>query len=152
MNIFYYDYDDNCILSNQQSNYLYKMSYVSLFSVFASLFLKNIYISLVPSSVLLSSIYYWKKPDYSIRRYIDMVTVKLSLTYYFYIAHKYNIYSYIFFMLLLPINSYFVGLYYYNKDNWKSTFFHSGTHILGNIGNIYLYYHLCRLNLSENNT
>lgn len=140
-----YDYDDNCILNNEQCYYLYKTSFFSLISVFASLFLKNIFVSLVPSSVFLSSIYYWKKPDYSIRRYIDMLCVKFSLGYYLYIAYRYQVYSYIFYMLSLPITSYCIGKHYYNKDNWKSTYFHSGVHIFANIGNIYLYYHLYHL-------
>lgn len=145
MNTLCYNYDNNCILNNEQCYYLYKTSYVTLFVGFASLILKNVYISLVPFSVFLTSVYYWKKPDYSIRRYIDMICVKCCLSYYLYIAYKYYIYSYIFYMLCFPCTSYVIGIYYYNKNNWISTYFHSGVHILANIGNIYLFYNLYNL-------
>jgi len=50
---------------------------------------KNHYdLALVPGGVFLTSINYWRCPDYSWRRYLDMIYVKLALIYQIYRAYN----------------------------------------------------------------
>jgi len=128
------------ILTEEQSSYIYRISYLSLISFVYALVTKQYTVILVPGSVFLTSIHYWKRPDYSYRRYLDMFVVKSALLYQTYMAYGAQ-YSYEYYTFIcLALSLYPVGIYYYKKkDYWKSTYAHMGLHIVANIGNIILY-------------
>ena len=128
------------ILDKEQYIYIYNTSYLSLLSFIYAIYRNHYNLAAVPGSVFLTSIHYWKKPDYSYRRYLDMAVVKTALVYQHYIAYNAE-YSKIYYTIfLLAMASYPIGIYYYNKkDYWKSTYAHILLHLLANIGNIILY-------------
>ena len=97
-------------------------------------------LAIVPGSVFITSIHYWKRPDYSYRRYLDMVVVKTALIYQNYVAYNAEYSTIYYTILLFALLSYPVGIYYYHKkDYWKSTYAHISLHIIANVGNIVLY-------------
>ena len=128
------------ILTKEQANYIYNASYLSLCSFLYALYRSHYSLAIVPGSVFLSSIHYWKHPDYSYRRYLDMAVVKTALIYQSYTVYNAEYANMYYATLLLAIMSYPVGIYYYHKgDHWKSTYAHMLLHILGNIGNVLIY-------------
>jgi len=128
------------ILEEEQYILIYRISYISLFSTLYATYNTHYNLALCPGSIFLTSIHYWKKPDYSYRRYLDMVVVKSAIIYQYYMAYnaQYAILHYSIFTL--GILAYPVGIYYYNKkDYWKSTYAHITLHLLANIASIILY-------------
>jgi hypothetical protein len=98
------------------------------------------HLAIVPGSVFLTSTHYWKKPDYSYRRYLDMVVVKTAAVYQYYMVYNAEHANLYYTILFFGILSYPVGIYYYHKkDYWKSTYAHMLLHILANIGNFVVY-------------
>jgi hypothetical protein len=128
------------ILEKEQYIILYRVSYLSLFSAVYAFYRAHYHLAIVPGSVFLSSIHYWKKPDYSYRRYLDMTVVKSAVIYQHYMAYNAEYANMYYTILYIAMLSYPIGLYYYNKkDYWKSTYAHMMLHIMANIGNIVLY-------------
>ena len=128
------------ILEKEQYTVLYRVSYLSLFSAVYAFYREHYHLAIVPGSVFLSSIHYWKKPDYSYRRYLDMTVVKSAVIYQHYMAYNAEYANMYYTILYIAMLSYPIGLYYYNKkDYWKSTYAHMMLHIVANIGNIVLY-------------
>ena len=90
--------------------------------------------------VFLTSIHYWKYPDYSYRRYLDMAVTKTTVLYQFYTAINAQ-YRYPYLYLWgIGILAYIYGIYQFSKkDYWKSTYCHMTLHIFGNAACIVLY-------------
>jgi hypothetical protein len=128
------------ILEKEQYIILYRVSYLSLFSALYAFYMTHYSLAIVPGSVFLSSIHYWKKPDYSYRRYLDMAVVKTAVIYQHYMAYNAQYANMYYGILYVAMLSYPIAVYYYNKkDYWKSTYAHMMLHIIANIGNIVLY-------------
>jgi hypothetical protein len=119
---------------------IYRISYFSLLSALYAYYRSHYRLVVVPGSVFLTSINYWRKPEYSWRRDLDITVVKLALLYQCYMAQNSQYSKEYYTIVLVGCLCYPVGVYYYNKkDYWRSTFFHSLVHLLGNISNIVLY-------------
>ena len=128
------------ILSKNQYMYLYKSSYITIITILYALYQNQYIFAIMDACVLLTSINYWRKPDYSWRRYLDMTIVKIALVYHCIVAYN-NTCTMYYIITSIAILCYIISIYYYKiNKNWKSTFFHVLLHIIGNIGNIVLYY------------
>lgn len=128
------------ILDKTQYMCIYRISYLSLLSFAYALYRTHYHLALVPGSVFLTSIHYWKYPTYSYRRYLDMVVVKISLFYQLYTAWNAEYGNAYYTIMTVALAFYPLGVYYYNKkDYWNSTYAHMLLHLLANIGNIVLY-------------
>jgi len=128
------------IIPIEHSILIYRASYFSLVSSLYALYKRQYIISTVPGSVFITSILYWSNPDYSWRRYLDMMVAKTGFIYQLYIAYnaEYSVYYYS--LTTLAALCYPIGIYYYNKkDLLTSTYFHIMIHIFGNIANIVMY-------------
>lgn len=128
------------ILDKQYSLQIYKTSYLCFLTHLYAVYKGHYGISIIPLSVGITSLHYWKNPDYSYRRYLDIIVVKTGLTYQLYIAYfiKHGeLYYYI--MSSIPF-LYFIGIYYHRQKNFAiSTYAHILLHIVANIGNVVLY-------------
>ena len=130
----------NTILDKEQYILIYNTSYISLLSSIYAIYRQHYNLALVPGSVFISSILYWKNPDYSYRRYLDMIAVKCALTYQIYIAYNTHYANIYYISVFLAVSSYFIGIYYYHRQEyWKSTFAHIMLHLIANTGNMILY-------------
>lgn len=129
-----------CILYPEQCRVIYKVSFLSLGSSIYAMYNGHYILSLAPGVVFLTSIHYWKYPDYSYRRYLDMTCVGLALKYHLYKAYK-SEYSIPYYSItFLAVSMYLLGVYYYKKKLfWHSTYAHCGLHILANTANVILY-------------
>ena len=132
--------EDGCILYKEQYYFICKASFLSVASLLYALHRGYYGMALVPGSVFLTSINYWRKPDFSWRRYIDMAVVKTALFCQFVVSFRSNrFWSYNLFMSTSVI-FYLLGIEYYKrKMYWHSTYSHSMLHVIANIGNIILY-------------
>jgi hypothetical protein len=132
--------ESGCLLSKEQSNFIWRVSFLSLFSSIYAFHRGYYDLSLAPGGVFLTSILYWHKPDYSWRRTLDMTYVKIAASYQLIRSYKAQ-YSNMYYLFLFGgICCYQLGIYYYkNNKFWHSTYAHSMLHVLANISNVILY-------------
>ena len=129
------------ILHRNQYVYLWHLSWLAYYNGLYSAYREQPwYIVVCPFGVWLTSINYWRKPDYSWRRYVDISYVQCSLVYQVYRAtrsqYMYQYYS----LTLFAIYLFFLGVHYYKENkHWHSTYAHCGLHIFANIACVFLY-------------
>jgi hypothetical protein len=129
-----------CIFYKQQYNIIYNISYLSLGSCIYAIYNKHYYISICPGGVFLTSINYWRFPDYSWRRYLDLIYVQLALMYQLYKAYNSEYMMYYYLCTFVSIIMYYISNMYYKKEMyWHSIYYHCLLHIFANIANIILY-------------
>jgi hypothetical protein len=132
--------EEGLALPKTQYIFLFRVSNLIITNVLYALHREYYDLAIVPLCVWLSSINYWRKPDYSWRRYLDMACVHIGISYEVYRAYSLehgNMFCYIVFVGCI---CYIVACYYYQKKKyWISTLLHALAHIIGNIGNLYLY-------------
>ncbi len=128
------------ILIPDQYILIYKASWLSLASTLYALHMKHYTLWFVPGSIFLTSINYWRKPDYSWRRYLDIIVTKSMAVYQLSMAYtsEYAVPYYL--VAVLALSFYPIGIYYYKKnDHWKSTYSHIMLHLVCNVCNVILY-------------
>jgi hypothetical protein len=128
------------VFKPEHSIILYRSSYLSAISTLYAFHRGYYHLTVGPGAVFLTSIHYWRDPDYSYRRYLDMVTVQCALWYQniqLYNAEYANVYYMIMLcaIAMFPISQY----YHYRSDHLKSVYFHMMIHILGNTANIVVF-------------
>jgi hypothetical protein len=128
------------LLAKKYSIYLYKSAHLFLISFLYALYRKYYQLAIVPGSILLTSIHYWKNPTYSCRRNLDIVVVHTSIGYQHYMAYHAK-YANLHFVIYLTAAIFFpISIYFYNKKQYYLyTFTHMTLHILSNAANIILY-------------
>jgi hypothetical protein len=130
----------NCIFTQEQYIFFWKISFLSLISCIYAICKNHYDLALVPGGVFLTSINYWRYSDYSWRRYVDMIYVKLALIYQIYRAYNAEYCKLYYLILFITMLFYPLGIYFYKRKlYWYSVYAHSMIHILGNISNIILY-------------
>ena len=130
----------DCILYPEQYTVLYNVSFLCLGSCIYAVYNGHYVISLCPGGAFITSINYWRKPDYSWRRYVDMAYVKMSLIYQLYRAYKSQYMVEYYALMILAISLYPIGVYYHKRKLfWYSTYAHCLLHIVSNIANVILY-------------
>ena len=128
------------ILEKEQYELIYRASYFSIFTLLYAFYRRHWVNAALQLCVTTTSINYWRKPDYSWRRYIDMAAVKSALLYQ--LCYSYNAdYARVYYILTgIGVLCYPIGIYYYKRgDHWKSTYAHLVLHAFANICNIVLY-------------
>ena len=126
----------------EQSNFLWRTSWISILSSIYAVYQKQYTLSLFPTGVLITSINYWHHPDYSWRRYVDIIFVIFAVTYQTRYAFSHNAEHFNTYLIFMgtALQFYLFGIYFYiSKQYWLSTYCHSGLHLLANIANIVLY-------------
>ena len=113
-----YNKDNNYELLPEQSLLIWRTSFLSLGSCIYALYKGHYYIAVVPGGVFITSINYWRRPDYSWRRYLDMAYVKLSLLYQLYHSYRSENRMLYYGILALSISFYPLGLYYHKKKKY----------------------------------
>ena len=127
-------------LNPHQYKFIFNTSFLSIGSFFYAIYNGYYVLSLCPGGVFLTSINYWRKPQYGWRRNLDMTYVFLAFNYQNYMAYRsqYMIQYYI--IILLAICCYpFAKYYSKNHFFWRSAYMHCLLHIIANIANFILY-------------
>jgi hypothetical protein len=66
-------------MSYNYSKFLFYSSFSMLISTLIAIYMNDIYITIYFLLLFLSSINYWRKPEYGIRRNIDLLIVKIGV-------------------------------------------------------------------------
>ena len=128
------------ILPKEQYIFLWRISWLSMFSGIYALYQGYYDLAPVPLGVWLTSINYWRKPDYSWRRYVDMFYVYIALTYQVVRAYKAQNATLYYAILAIGVLFYPIGVFFHKRgDSWLSTLCHGQVHVFGNISNVILY-------------
>jgi len=122
------------------AKYLFYLSFLSIFSGCFALYRGYWDLACVPLGVGLNSLNYWRKPDYSWRRYVDMAYVAISCLWQSLRALDAENRMAFYTILGISISAFYPGTVYHKKGRLViSTGLHSVVHIGGNISNIVLY-------------
>ena len=108
--------ENGCVLYDEQCRFIYKVSFLSLFSSLYAPYRGHYDLALAPGGVFLTSINYWKKPDYSWRRYVDMAYVKMAISYQMYRAYNADNARLYYVILFFSVCCYEIGSRYYKKN------------------------------------
>ena len=130
------------VLPPDQSRFLWRLSWLSLASGVYGITQGHYDLVVVPIGVWLTSINYWRTPDYGWRRYVDISFVHVSLSYHLFLSlkaeHRFQYWA----CLSAAISFYPLGCYFHSRKDgsrWPSTLCHGMVHILANISNVILY-------------
>ncbi len=128
------------ILDREQARCLYYTSYLSLLSLTYAIYRNHYSLAIIPGSVFLTSINFWRYPTYSFRRNLDITVVLSSFLYQNYIAY-FSLYGNLYYITSALVGFlYLLGVYYHRKQKpWKGTYVHMSLHVVANIGNFMLY-------------
>lgn len=130
----------DCILPEAQCAIIYKTSFLSFGSSLYAVYNGCYQLSVCPLGVFLTSINYWRKPDYSWRRYLDIGVVKCALLTQMYKAYGTRYMYHYYGLTAVAIGFYQLGVHYYKQQKyWESTYAHCALHIFANIANLFLY-------------
>lgn len=133
------NFSNELILHPSQCQFLWNISWLSLGSGLFALYQGYYDLAIVPLSVWCTSINYWRHPDFSWRRYLDIGVVHLGLFYQSIRAiHAQYCIPY-FITLSVGLLCFPISVYLHKKHPWISTLLHGMVHIFGNISNIILY-------------
>jgi hypothetical protein len=128
------------VLYPEQYKLIYNISFLCLISSIYAVYQRHYLLSIIPGGVFLTSINYWRYPDYSWRRYLDMICVKSALLYQLYRAYNSQYMIPYYSLMLFTVSMYPLGIYFYKKKLlWHSTYAHCILHITANISTIILY-------------
>ena len=128
------------ILEKDQYSILYRVSYLALFASLYGCYRQHYELAIVPGSIFLTSINYWRRPDYSWRLYLDLGVVRGMVMYQHIMAFSHENAVPYYAMATSMIVFYLIAQHYYNKkDYWKFVYAHTMVHVCGNIGNVVLY-------------
>jgi hypothetical protein len=129
---------DGAILPQSHYIYIWYTSWISLGSAVYSLYRQYYDVAACIFMVFLTSLLYWRFPDYSWRRYLDISAVHVALIYeVIRVIDSTHMVSY-YVIISVGIWSFFTGVHFHKKSAWLSTFFHCNVHLLGNTANFVL--------------
>jgi hypothetical protein len=129
-----------CKLNPQQYYFIWKVSWLSLFSCIYGLYNEHYNIAFAPGCVFLTSINYWRKPEYSWRRYLDINFVIFAFIYTNIRAINAEYYFEYYLLSSVGVCFYPIAIYNNHKERyWLSVYSHCMIHVFGNLANIFLY-------------
>jgi len=138
------------ILQTSHCNFLKAMSGLTFMCGLYG-FYKNQYIlATFPLVVVVTSLNYWRKPEYGWRRNIDIATVLTGVSIYLYTSFKTNQQRMYGTNMCICGGLYGLSWYLYKKGyNWLSTISHGSIYVVLNTANVLLYQGLSELAISE---
>jgi hypothetical protein len=124
----------------EQYKWLYLTSYAALIGSAVAFFRKHYVISFMQFLIYMTSINFWSLPDYSWRRTLDLVVVKICVVYQTYLAYNAE-YAWMYYpMFLIGFMFYPLALYFFNQGHkWLSVYSHMALHISALISSSILY-------------
>lgn len=126
-------FPNGCILDKDQYMYIYRVSFLSVLTAMCGFAKGKNDIALVSLCGSLTSINYWRFPNYSWRRNTDMTVIILGVLYNFLRAYRCQYIMLYYLAGIISVSCYPASWYYYNKKKyWTSTYLHCMVHVFGN--------------------
>jgi hypothetical protein len=124
--------DDKLIMPLSYSKFLFYSSFSMLISAIIAIILNDVYVTIYFFILFLSSINYWRRPEYGLRRDIDLFVVKCGVIIVFYqvCLLKNEFCRFVFLSLSFCSTIFFIIehiLVYYNNLQW--IIFHMTIHL-----------------------
>jgi hypothetical protein len=119
--------------------FLWSLSWLSLVSALYAVYRGYYDLACVPGGVWITSINYWRYPDYSWRRYVDIAYVHIALVYQALRAYNAEYWIAYYIILAMGMICFPISVYFHKRRPWTSTILHGMVHILGNVSNFVLY-------------
>jgi hypothetical protein len=130
----------NLVLPREQSTVLYWFSHIWFVTAFYGVYNGHLTHGLIPFSIGLTSLNYWRNPYYDWKRQLDISMCTFGsfyTTYHLFYSNHFIIYLIIKSFGLL---SYWMGCNSHkNCDLWKCTYYHMGIHVAAHMGCYLLY-------------
>jgi len=128
-----------CILLPEQYNLLWKTSWIPLIPTIFLLYRQHYVRAAGGFAVFLTSINYWRRPDYSWRRYMD-ITAVYSVVFYELAYSANSRYSTPYYIIgIAGFLSFLISTYQYKQNRWwLSTLLHANTHLLASVAQFML--------------
>jgi hypothetical protein len=114
-----------------QRTVLYRSSHIALISFVYALIRSQYILAMVPAAVFATSV----RPD----SWWTIVVVKCALLAQSWVAQDAQYGAAFYGLTNMGFACYLASLYYYGRDNWRSTYAHVGLHVFANLANIALY-------------
>lgn len=131
---------NGCILYPEQYKFIMRTAFLLLGTSIYGIKQGHYAMAIIPGSVFITSVNYWRKPDYSWRRTVDIYLVKGSMLYQTFRAVGTENEKIYYIIVILGTIFYLYGIHLYNKKRyWASTYSHSMLHVMGNLACIVLY-------------
>jgi len=129
------------VLYPEQSAFIWKASWISLFAALYALNVGHYDLAIIPGGAFITSLNYWRNPlFFSWRRKVDISYILFALVYQSIRAYNAEYANLHYFTMFLGASCYPISYhYYYKKQYWHSTYAHSCVHIISNIANMILY-------------
>ena len=128
------------ICNADQARFLYRISHLSLLSAAYALYRGHIDLACIPATVFITSINYWRNPEYGWRRNLDIAAVHASVLYQARAAYGKPYSEWYYGSLFLCAVSYALGIDFQRRRKpWASIYAHGLLHIVANVGNFILY-------------
>jgi len=122
-------------LSKDQSDLLFWISFLILFTAIYAFIKRKYDISAICFIVFITSLNHWRDPQFGFRRNLDIAAVCLGFMYIFLRAILNNVRSLVFWTCYLAVVLLFgVGWHIYDMGYvWESTYSHCLLHLCGNV-------------------
>ena len=128
-----------CILLPEQYNLLWKTSWIPLIPTVFLLYRQQYGRATGGFAIFLTSINYWRRPDYSWRRYLDLATVFFCILYQVIAAWTAQNRIAYYTLGTISFTSFMIGMYQYKQNRWwLSTLLHANTHLLASVAQFML--------------
>jgi hypothetical protein len=130
------------VLKPEQYWILWRTSFLCLITCFYAIYKGFTDLAILPAAIFLTSINYWRHPDYSWRRYLDITVVFSSIFYLTYWATKHAVTTryYYYACLFIGLCFFMTGIFYKKtNDLWWSTYSHALFHVFGNLSGMILF-------------
>jgi len=125
------------VLQKANSQRIFYVSFLTIISIVTSYLLRLYDFTIVTSLIFMSSVNYWRSPVYGIRRNTDVILTMCGCTYQLY-QSIHSVYH-IQYMLCVALAALCYAKAKITIDQTKSSLWHCGIHLFGNVGNIVLY-------------
>ncbi len=132
---------DQLIVPIEHARVLYYVSHAGVVSSALAYYKGHVYLAYVVATCVGTSLSYWNRPTYGLRRNIDIAAVQLSLW-----SHTYNAMSSVYVreyiaIILVAIMSFFASWHAMQHNKlWHSTLLHAVVHISAHLSGLCVYY------------
>jgi hypothetical protein len=131
---------DSPIVCKMQSTAMLYTSSISALSAAYAIYQGHYICSVIPASVFITSINYWRCPTYGWRRTLDVTFVMVGFIFMLVVAYYASHGSRFYIIAILATSCYPLSHYFHNNNQqYMGTLIHGYMHILANLGLIVMF-------------
>uniref|UniRef100_A0A7S2TP86 Uncharacterized protein n=1 Tax=Lotharella oceanica TaxID=641309 RepID=A0A7S2TP86_9EUKA len=131
---------DGCVLPPECYRVLFAVSFLIVLPSLYGFVRGHVDLALASTLVFLTSVNYWRRPDYGWRRYLDITVAHFMAVFHWLRSLDSPNYALFNAIFLVGVLAFAAGCAIYHPDRlWESTLLHATCHLLGNVSNLVLY-------------